>query len=322
MRVFVTRKIPEEGLKLLYQAGFEVEVFSEDRAIPRELLLEKVTELDALLPLVTDSIDKQLLEQAPKLKIVANFAVGYNNVDVATCTQKGILVTNTPDVLTAATADQTMLLILATARRLIEGDGMVREGRWEGWGPLQLLGLDVSAKALGLIGMGRIGEAVAKRAKGFDMQIFYHNRNRNLEAEKRTGAIYVGLPTLLEQSDFVSIHTPLSPESHHLIGEKAFKRMKKTAILINTARGPVVDEKALVKALTEGEIWGAGLDVFEREPLIEEALLKLPNVVLAPHLGSATLGARGAMARLSAGSIIDYLQGKRPKHIVNPEVLA
>lgn len=318
-RVFITRALPEAGLAALRGGEFDVEVYRGSEPIPREELLAKVKGSGGLITLVSERVDEELLEAAgPDLKVVANYAVGYDNIDLATCTRRGVAVSNTPDVLTEATADQTWALLLAVARRLPEGEALLP--RWTGWKPEELLGLDIAGKTLGLVGLGRIGKAVARRARGFAMRLIYHSRTPDPEA-KALGARYVSLDELLKSSDFVSLHTPLTAETHHLIDEAALRAMKKTAVLVNTARGPVVDEGALVRALREGWIYGAGLDVFEFEPKLTPGLLELPNVVLTPHLGSATRGTREAMARLCAESIVSVLRGKRSAHLLNPEVL-
>lgn len=319
-KVLICRRIPSLGLELLEQAGFDLDVFDSDLAMPKEALHKKLSEgsYDAVLSTLADRVDNAFLDAAGEsLKIVANFAVGYNNIDLSACTQRGVKVSNTPGVLSEATADQAFALLLATARRVTEGHELVASGNWKGWAPTQLLGLDVTGKTLGIIGMGRIGQELAKRAKGFDMSILYHNRSRDEEAEKTLAASFVSLDELLEQSDFISIHVPLSDETHHLLCYEQFKKMKPSAIVINTARGPVIHEKALVKALKEKWIWGAGLDVFEFEPQVTQDLLSMPNVVLAPHLGSATEGTRDAMIQLAATAIIEVLKGKIPENLLN-----
>lgn len=306
---------------MLRQAGLAVSVYPGELPIPRSELLAAVAGCDALITLVSDTVDEAVLEAAgPSLKIVANFAVGTDNIDIAACTRRKVAVSHTPDVLTEATADLTFALMLATARRLIEGDNLVRSGRWQGWGPLQLLGLDVYGKTLGIIGFGRIGQAVARRAQGFGMSVRTYSRSRHEDAEQRLGVRYTSLDHLLAESDIVSLHVPLTADTRHLIGEAELSLMKPTAILINVARGPIVDEAALYRALRDGRLWGAGLDVFEREPELTPGLAELPNVVLAPHLGSATITAREAMARLCAEAVIAALGGARPRTLVNPEV--
>ncbi|MFN4191158.1 MAG: glyoxylate reductase [Pseudothermotoga sp.] len=321
-RVFVTSKIPEEGLKILYD-NFHVEVSDYDGLIPKKMLLEKVKGIDALLCLLADVIDKEVMEAAgPRLKIIANYAVGYNNIDVEEATKRGIMVTNTPGVLTETTADLTWALMMAVARRIVEGDKFVRTGKFRGWEPMLLLGTDLYGATLGVVGFGRIGQAVARRAIGFKMKVLYYSRSRvSDEVEKELNATYVDLDTLLKESDFITLHLPLTKQTHHLIGEDQFKLMKKGAYLINTARGPIVDEKALVKALKEKWIRGAALDVFENEPQIEPELLELENVVLAPHIGSASHTTRIRMSIMAAENIVKALKGEIPPNLVNTEIL-
>jgi len=321
-KVFVTRKILEEGLNMLKER-YDVEVSDYDGIIPREMLLEKVKGADALLSLLTDNIDAEVMDAAgPNLKIIANYAVGYNNIDVEEATKRGIMVTNTPGVLTETTADFAWTLLMAIARRIVEADKFVREGKFRGWEPMLLLGTDVFGATLGIVGFGRIGQAMARRALGFNMRVLYYDNSRiDEQIEKELKATFVDLPTLLKESDFVTLHVPLTKQTHHLIGEKELKMMKKDAYLINTARGPVVDEKALVKALKEGWIKGAALDVFENEPEIEPELLKLDNVVLAPHIASASYATRSKMSVMVAENIIKALNGEVPPNLVNPEVL-
>ncbi len=326
-RVFVTRQIPEAGLNMIREY-YEVDVWPEYTPPPYEVLLEEAKKSDALVTLLTDRVDCRLIEESqPRLRIIAQYAVGYDNIDLDCATKHGVYVTNTPGVLTDAVADFTWGLILAVTRRIVEADQFVRSGEWyktgTGWHPLMLLGFEVTGKTLGIIGMGRIGRAVAERAKGFKMRILYYDRRRlPPEEEERLGAKYVDLDTLLRESDIVSLHVPLTPETYHLIGERELRLMKKTAYLVNTARGKVVDSEALVKALEEGWIAGAALDVFEQEPLPpDHPLTKFKNVVLAPHLGSATWDTRNAMARLVAENLIAFLQGKVPPTLVNKEVV-
>ena len=325
-KVFVTREIPEEGLKLIREY-YEVEVWDRYTPPPRDVLLEKVRSVDALVTLLTDRIDRELLDNAPNLRIIAQYAVGYDNIDVEYATSKGVYVTNTPGVLTDATADLTWALLLAAARRVVEADEFVRSGEWwrtgTGWHPLMMLGYQVSGKVLGVIGMGRIGQAVARRAKGFNMRILYYQRHRLPDdLERELGAQYVDLETLLRESDFVTIHVPLTHETYHMIGERELKMMKRTAILINTARGAVIDEQALVKALKERWITAAALDVFEQEPLPpDHPLMKLDNVVLAPHIGSATHETRNAMAKLVAENLVAFYRGEVPPTLVNKDVV-
>ncbi|MEQ6358761.1 glyoxylate reductase [Thermoanaerobacter thermohydrosulfuricus] len=319
-KVFVTRAIPEEGLNLL-RKYCEVEVSPYDRMLTKEELLEKVQGKNAVITQLTDKVDKEFFEAAKDVKIVANYAVGFDNIDLEEATIRGVYITNTPDVLTNATAELAWALLFATARRVVESDKFMRSGKFQGWAPMLFLGKGVTGKTLGIIGAGRIGQAFAKMAKGFDMKILYTARSPKKEFEEETGAQYVDLDTLLKESDFVSIHVPLTPETRHLIGEKELKLMKKSAILINTGRGPVVDEKALVKALKNKDIYAAGLDVYEREPMFEEELAQLDNVVMLPHIGSATEEARRDMSILVAQNIIDVIEGRVPRTLVNKDVL-
>ncbi len=323
-RLFITREIPAKGLELLRE-HFRVEVWPEKREIPRDLLLKKVKDADALVTMLSERIDGEVFDTAPRLRIVANYAVGYDNIDVREATRRGIYVTNTPDVLTDATADFAWALLLATARRLIEGDSFVRSGEWKkqgvAWHPLMLLGHDVYGKTVGVVGFGRIGQAIARRAKGFGMRVLYNARTRKLKAEKEIGAEFRPLDELLMESDFVVLAVPLTKETHHMINEERLKLMKPTAVLVNIARGKVVDTEALVRALRDGWIAGAGLDVFEEEPYYNEDLFGLKNVVLAPHIGSASYGAREGMAELVARNLISFKVGKVPPTLVNREVL-
>jgi glyoxylate reductase len=279
-----------------------------DRALPTA---------DALLPLLSVRVDDALLARAPRLRIVANYAVGYDNVDLTAATRRRVVVTNTPDVLTPATADLTLALLLAAARRLREADLLIRSGTWRGWSPGELVGLDLDGALLGVVGMGRIGRAVAARARGFGMRIAYASP-RSLDVPD---AQHLPLDELLARADVVTLHCPLSPSTRHLIGARELARMKPTAIVVNTARGPIVDEAALADALARGQIAGAGLDVFEDEPRVHPGLVASPRAVLAPHLGSATRGARAGMAESAARSIRDLFAGERPAHVINPDAL-
>ncbi|MBI3756414.1 MAG: D-glycerate dehydrogenase [Deltaproteobacteria bacterium] len=318
--IVVTRKLPNEALVILRNVG-ELLLWEPDAIIPRPTLLENIKTADALLCMVTERIDDELLDHAPQLKIVANMAVGYDNVDVPALTRRGILFTNTPGVLTETTADLVFALLLAIARRLGEGERMVREGRWGAWNPFAFLGRDVHHATLGIIGLGRIGAEVAKRASGFDMRMLYTNRGRNREAEEQLGCIRVDLPTLLRESDFVVVLTPLNAETRGLISTPQFQQMKRTACLINAARGPIVDQHALYLALRDGVIAGAALDVTDPEPLpMSDPLLTLDNCLIVPHVGSASIATRTRMATLAAENIAAFLSGHRPPTPVNPEV--
>ncbi len=319
-KVYVTRRIPAQAMAIL-QTCCDCRVFDhEETPVPRETLIQELAGVDGAFVLLTDRIDDEVLAGAPRLRIVANMAVGYDNIDVAACTRRGVLVTNTPGVLTETTADLTWALLMATARRLVEAQKVVERGEWRTWSPMFLTGQDVYGRTLGIIGAGRIGSAVARRARGFSMRVLYHNRRPNPELEAETGAIYAGFHELLEQSDFVVTLVPLTPETRHLINEDALRRMKPSAILVNAARGPVVDEKALHKALTEGWIWAAGLDVWEQEPIgPDHPLLGLPNVVALPHIGSASIATRTRMAVVAAENLVAGVTGQRPPNLVNPE---
>ncbi|MGM0510479.1 MAG: 2-hydroxyacid dehydrogenase [Thermoplasmatota archaeon] len=321
MDVLVTRSIPENGIKKLKEK-YNVEVNEESRVLKKEEIIERVGDKDALLCLLTDEIDEDIIEAGGQLKVISNYAVGYDNIDVEAATERGITVTNTPGVLTDATADIAWALMMAAARNLAEGDRFVREDNFEGWDPMLMLGHEICGKTLGIIGMGNIGSAVAKRSTGFDMDIIYHSRSRNEEAEDEFGAEKVDLQTLLKESDIVSLHVPLTDETEGMIGWKEFKLMKDTAILVNTARGEVVDEEALIEALIADRIAGAGIDVYADEPYgANPDYYPLDNVVLTPHLGSASYRAREGMADMAAENLIAVLEGVRPDNIVNPDVL-
>lgn len=316
-RVFVTFPVPAAAATALRRAA-RVTTYRGRQPIPRKMLLAGVRDADGLLCLLTERIDSALLAQSPKLRAVANYAVGYNNVDLEAAAARNVVVTNTPDVLTETTADLAFALMLTAARRVLEGDTLVRRGRWDGWKPDQLLGYDVHGATLGIVGLGRIGGAVARRARGFGMRILYWNRRRLRRAP--AGARYATLARLLATSDFVSIHTPLTAATRHLIGAAELARMKRSAILVNTSRGPVVDEAALIRALATRRIAAAGLDVFEREPEVPAALRRLPNVVLTPHVGSATTATRGAMALLAVRNLVAALAGREPPNRVETPV--
>ena len=319
-RAYVTRPLPSPGTTPLVAAGVLVDQQDEDRPATRAELLDHLGEADALLCMLTERIDAEALAAAPRLRVVANLAVGFDNVDVPAATKAGVVVTNTPDVLTEATADLTWTLILAAARRAGEAERMVRDGRWRGWGPSQLLGQPVWGRTLGIVGMGKIGAAVARRGRGFDMPVVYHNRRRAPQVEAELGARYVELDELFASADVISLHAPLNDESRHVVDAAALARMKPSAVLVNTARGPLVDEAALVDALATGAIAAAGLDVYEREPELAAGLRDLEQVVLLPHIGSATTEARGAMAELCCRNILAVLRGEPALTPLNPEV--
>jgi glyoxylate reductase len=310
-KIFVTGKIPEKGIKLL-EKNYKVEVFAEDRPITKEEIIENSKDADAVITLLRDKMDKEVIDNLKRCKIIANYAVGYNNIDVAYANSKGIKITNTPDILTETTAELAWALLFAVARKVVEADKFVREGRFKGWESELFLGTDIYGKVLGVIGSGRIATAFAEKAKAFKMKILYFSRHKNEKFESSTGAQFSSLENLLKESDFVSLHIPLNDESYHLITEKEFKIMKKSAFLINTARGAVIKEKDLVEALQNGEIAGAGLDVYEFEPKLVEGLKELNNVVITPHIGSASFETRNGMSELVAKNIINVLAGKEP----------
>ncbi|HVX87073.1 MAG TPA: D-glycerate dehydrogenase [Phycisphaerae bacterium] len=319
MDVLITRPIPPAGPLALEAAGIAVRVSPFDRPLTADELLLASQDVDGLVTMLTDKIDANFLDARPRVKAIANFAVGFNNIDVGTCTARRIGVSNTPDVLTNATAEIAWTLLMAAARRAGEAERSLRSGQWDGWGPLQFLGVDVVGRTLGVIGAGRIGARLARMAAGFDMRVLYTNR-RSSPAMEALGARLVPLDDLLRQSDFVSLHVPLTPETRHLIGGPQFALMKKNAVIVNTARGPVIDEAALVDALLHRRIFAAGLDVFENEPRLHPGLAELPNAVLLPHIGSATELTRSTMAKLAAENLVAMLSGRRPPTPVNPEL--
>ena len=320
-KIYVTRELPERGLNIIRQ-HFEIEVWPEYAPPPKKTIIEKAKNVDALATLLSDKIDAEVYNAAPKLKIVSQLAVGFDNIDLAEATKRGIYVTNTPEVLTDTTADFAWALLMAVARRVVEADKYVRTGQWKvGWHPAMLTGRDVFGTTIGIVGAGRIGYAMAKRALGFDMKVLFYDVIPRPEIEK-LGAKKVDLTTLLRQSDFVTIHVPLMKETHHFINEEKLRLMKKTAYIINNSRGPVVDEKALHAALKEGWIAGAGLDVFEQEPTpADNPLLKFDNVVVAPHISSASLDTRAKMSEMVADNLVSFFQGKQPPNLVNLDVM-
>jgi glyoxylate reductase len=319
--VLISRQLPEPAVQLA-RSRAEVDAYAKDAPMPRAELLERLTGKQGLICVISEVIDEALLAGRPGLRVVSNVAVGYNNVDVAACTRRGVVVTNTPDVLTDTTADFAWTLLMATARRLVEADRYTREGRFRQWEYMRLQGGDVHGKTLGVVGFGRIGRAMARRALGFGMRVIYQDAvAADPATERELNATRADLATLLRESDFVTLHTPLIPETRHLINADSLRTMKKTAYLINASRGPVVDEAALVQALTEGRIAGAGLDVFEEEPAVHPGLIGLPNVVLAPHIASASHETRLKMATLAVENCLAVLEGKTPPTPVNPEVL-
>src|SRR3989339_672732 len=310
MNIYVTRRIPETGLKMIEEKFGKFEMNPDDRVLTREELLEKVKGRDAVLCLLTDTIDDAVMEAAgPQCKIFSNYAVGFNNIDVTAASKRKVMITNTPGVLTDTTADMAIALMFGVARRMAESDVYMRSGKFQGWGPMMLLGKEITGKTLGIVGAGRIGENVAiKMNKGFGMKILYTDLSGNEALEKAVGARKVTLEELCQQSDFISIHVTYSPATHHLINEKMLNCMTPSTILVNTSRGPVIDETALVKALQEGKIFGAGLDVFEDEPAMKPGLAECKNTVIVPHVGSATIETRSKMAEIAAQNLINALQ--------------
>ena len=316
-KVFITRKIPEAGLDLIRPIA-EIEVWDDELPPLRDSILEKVKGVDGLLTLLTDKIDSQVMDAAgASLKVISQMAVGYDNIDVAAATARKIPVGHTPGVLTETTADFTWALLMSAARRIVEGDNYTRDGKWKTWMPTLLLGPDVHGARLGIIGLGRIGQAVAKRAKGFDMRVVYHSPHRHPEIEKELGVEYASLDSLYAESDFISIHTPLNDSTYHLINDAALAKMKPSAILINTARGGMIDPEALYCALRDKKIACAALDVTEPEPIpLESPLLTLDNIIIAPHIASASFQTRNKMATMAAENLIAGLKGEKLPHRV------
>lgn len=321
-KVYVTRMLPERGLKIIKE-HFDSEVWPEYAPPPKKVIIQKSTNVDALVTLLSDKIDAEVFDAAPKLKIVSQIAVGFDNIDLKEATKRGIYVTNTPEVLTDTTADFAWALLMAIARRVVEADKYVRADKWKvAWHPEMLQGRDVYGATMGIVGAGRIGYEVARRAKGFKMKILFYDVIPRPEMEKDFGATKVDLDTLLQESDFVSVHVPLMKETLHLIDESKLRMMKKTAYLINNSRGPVVDEEALTKALREGWIAGAGLDVFEQEPTPKSnPLLRMDNVVVAPHISSASYETRSRMAEMVAENLVAFFEKRKPPNLVNPDVM-
>jgi glyoxylate reductase len=313
--------MPERGLRIIKEK-FDAEVWPNYAPPPKKLIIEKAAKVDALATLLSDKIDAEVFDTAPNLKIVAQMAVGFDNVDVAEATKRGIYVTNTPGVLTETTADFAWALLMAVTRRVVEADKYVRSGQWKvGWHPMMLQGRDIYGATLGIVGLGRIGCAIALRAKGFNMKVLYHDVVRRPDYEKQYDLKFTDVDTIFKTADFITINTPLTKETHHLVDEKKLRMMKKTAYIVNNARGPIVDQTALYKALKEGWIAGAALDVFEEEPTpVDNPLLKLDNIVVAPHISSASFETRAKMAEMVAENLIAFFEGKTPPNLVNPEV--
>jgi glyoxylate reductase len=319
-RIYITRPLPQAAMRIL-DGQVEYHMWDrENEAVRRETLLREIVDVDGIICLITEKMDTEAIERAHRCRVIAQVAVGYDNIDVAAATRRGIYVTNTPGVLTETTADMGWAILMATARRVVEGDKFTRSGRWKTWELMGFTGQDVHGATLGIVGLGRIGAAIARRAKGFAMPILYHNRNRAEALEADLGGRYVSLDDLLRQSDFVMVSTSLTSETRHLIGERELGLMKPSAILVNIARGPIVDQRALYRALVDRKIWAAGLDVFEVEPVpMDEPLLKLDNVVVPPHLGSGSIATRTKMATMAAENCLAGVTGKTPPNVVNPE---
>lgn len=315
--IYITRRLPDEVIAPLLEK-YEVKMWEkEDVVVPRSVLLEEASRADALLTMLSDQVNEELFSVSTKLKIVANLAVGIDNIDLAAASAHGVAICNTPDVLTDATADLTFGLLMATARRIVEAAEFVKEGNWKSWSPFLLAGYDIHHKTIGIVGMGSIGAAVAKRALGFDMKVLYHNRSRKVELESQLGATYCSFDELVEQADFIVCLTPLTPETRNLFTRDVFKRMKNNAVFINASRGPVVNEEELYAALVAGDIAAAGLDVFDKEPIDKNhPLLSLSNVIALPHIGSASIDTRMNMMRLCVENIDAVLSGKEPKTLV------
>lgn len=320
-KVFVSSGIPQSGIDIL-EKECQVKVNPYDRLLTKQEVMEEVKEADGLLCLLPDTIDGEIMSANANLKIISNFAVGYNNIDIVEATRRGIMVTNTPGILTDTTADLTWALIMSIARRIVEADKFTRAGKFKRWAPMLLLGCDVHHSTLGIIGLGRIGRSVARRAVGFEVRVLYTDVERApKEIENELGVEFVSLDELLSSSDFVTLHVPLVPETQHLIGAEELKMMKKTAYLVNSARGPLVDERALVRALREKWIAGAALDVYENEPALTPGLSELDNVVVVPHIGSASRATREKMAIMAAANLVAGLKGEVPPNLVNKEVV-
>lgn len=321
-KIYVTRELPERGLRKIKEQ-FDAEVWPEYAPPPKEVIIKKAAKVDALATLLSDKIDAEVFDAALNLKIVSQLAVGFDNIDTKEATKRGIYVTNTPGVLTETTADFAWALLMAVARKVAEADKYIRTGKWKvGWHPTMLQGRDVYGATLGIIGLGRIGSSIAKRANGFDMKVLYHDVVRRQDLEKELGLEYTEIDALLQKADFVTLNVPLLKDTYHLIDEKKLRLMKKTAILINNARGPVIDEKVLYEALKEGWIAGAGLDVFEQEPTPQSnPLLTLDNVVVSPHISSASFETRSRMAEMVVENLMAFFEGRVPPNLVNKEVV-
>ncbi len=312
MKVYITSELPGKAVEFLRGKGYRVTVNKSGVNLTRQELIKNAKNADALISLLSDKIDREIIDNLNKCRIIANYAVGFNNIDVEYANSKGIIVTNTPDILTDATADLTMALILATTRRLFEAENFMREGKFEGWKPDLMLGFDLKGKKIGIVGMGRIGFAVAKRAVAFGMKVIYYGRSKNINAETQLNARKVSLNNLMKSADIISLHVPLTPATVNLLSSEKLDLMKENAILINTARGEVIDEHYLIKMLKKKRIFAAGFDVYSNEPNINKELFSLKNAILLPHIGSATLETRAAMAMLTAKNVDAVLSGKNP----------
>lgn len=320
MNIFVTRKIPKEGLDLLSKQGYNVEINKYNHVLTKLEIIKGLKNKDGLICLLTDDIDKEIINSEPKLKMIANYAVGYDNIDIKSASNNKIPVSNTPDVLTNTTSEMAWALLFSISRRIVEGDNYTRKGKFKGWDPMLMLGQDVSDKTLGIIGTGRIGTSFALKSIGFNMKILYTDKYNNKLLEKKLNAKKVKKEELIQNCDFISIHLPLNKSTYHTIGLRELKKMKKTAVLINTSRGPIIDENALIKALEEKWIFGAGLDVYENEPKINPKLFKLKNVIIQPHSASATYKTRSNMSIIVAKNMIQGLSGKIPENCINKEI--
>jgi glyoxylate reductase len=320
--VYITRRIPETALRIIAEACDYRQWDSEETPVPRDVLLREIAQADGVFTLLTDRVDTGFLDAAPRCRVVANMAVGYDNVDLPSLTARRVLLTNTPGVLTETTADLAWALLMAAGRRIVEGQKLIEAGEWKTWSPLFMVGQDIHGATLGIVGAGRIGSAVARRARGFAMRILYYNRRPSPDLEAETGAVYRPLDDLLRESDFVMVLVPLTPETRGMFGARQFALMKETAVFVNAARGPVVNERDLYGALQRGRPWTAGLDVFEREPITaDHPLLTLPNVTAVPHIGSATVATRTRMATVAATNLVAAVTGAPVPNPVNPEVL-
>lgn len=319
-KVFVTRLIPEEGLRVIRESA-QATVWEDELPPPRDVLVRETQQVDGLLSLLTDRIDAELMDLSPRLKVVSNYAVGFDNIDVEAATARGIPVGNTPGVLTDTTADFAFALLMAAARRVVEGADYARAGRWRTWGPRLLTGVDIHHATLGILGFGRIGQGVARRAAGFEMRVLYHDVCRREDLEESMGVRYADLEALFSESDFITVHTDLNQRTRHLLNEEAFARMKPSAVVINTARGPIIDPQALHQALATGRIRAAALDVTEPEPIPSHSpLLGMPNCIIVPHIASASIATRARMAEMAAANLLAGLRGERLPHCVNLEV--